>query len=143
MPDENTSGLNSSVCAVLRQKKKKKKCWKGDGKKWLCFICEIFCSDPSGRHWTPLPRQLSLSLEPVIIFMQAEQSLCCVEPLSLHVHISIEQPGFNPYFCFPLGFCSYISTSGFFKNLILLSDTLMQMKISTTCNRTAENRTFP
>lgn len=90
MPDENTSGLNSSVCAVLRQKIK---CWKGDGKKWLCFICEIFCSDPSERHWTPLPRQLSLSLEPVIIFMQAEQSLCRVEPLSLHVHISIEHPG--------------------------------------------------
>lgn len=51
----------------------------------------------------------------VIIFMQAEQNLCCVEPLSLYVHISIEQPGLNPYFCLLLGFSSCISNSGVFQ----------------------------
>lgn len=47
--------------------------------------------------------------------MQAEQNLCCVEPFSLHVHISVEHPGLNPYFCLLLGFPSCISTSGVFQ----------------------------
>lgn len=50
----------------------------------------------------------------MIIFLQAELSLCYVEPFSLHVHVSTEHPGLNPHFCLLLGFSSCISASGFF-----------------------------